>query len=102
MILAIAQALAAGTRDHDAEAPPGSYEDKTTVVPPWKQRSWQNVERFNRCHAQKYRNIDYRQYRTGHLYAPARCQQRVRSGNDPVLVAAGNGIVAAVVANAGR
>lgn len=102
-ILATAQALVVGTWDHDGEAPLGSYEDKMTVVrPERKQRSWHEDERFERCHAQNRRNIDYREYRTGHLYAPARCQQRVRSGNDPVLVAAGNGIVAAVVADAGR
>ncbi|MCC2978840.1 RcnB family protein [Sphingomonas sp. IC4-52] len=67
-----------------------------------KQCSWHKGERFDRRYAQNYRTIDYRQYRSRHLYAPARSQQQVRSGNDAVLVAVSSGIVAAALANALR
>jgi len=63
---------------------------------------WQRGQRFDRRHAQNYREIDYRQYRGRHLYAPPRGYHWVRSGNDAVLVAVSSGIIGAVLAGALR
>ena len=65
-------------------------------------RSWQRGQRFDRRHAQNYRELDYRQYRGSHLYAPPRGYHWVRSGNDAVLVAVTSGIIGAVLAGALR
>jgi Ni/Co efflux regulator RcnB len=65
-------------------------------------RSWQRGQRFDRRHAQNYRELDYRQYRGRHLYAPPRGYHWVRSGNDAVLVAVTSGIIGAVLAGALR
>ena len=62
------------------------------------QRQWRKGQRFDRRYAQNYRSIDYRQYRNQRLYAPARGQQWVRSGNDAVLINGSNGLIAAVLA----
>ena len=65
-------------------------------------RSWRRGERFDRSRAQNYRELDYRQYRGRHLYAPPRGYRWVRSGNDAVLVAVSSGIIGAVLAGALR
>lgn len=63
-------------------------------------RSWQRGQRFDSRYAQNYRELDYRQYRGRHLYAPPRGYHWVRSGNDAVLVAVTGGIIGAVLAGA--
>ena len=63
---------------------------------------WQRGQRFDRRHATNYREIDYRQFRGRHLYAPPRGYHWVRSGNDAVLVAVSSGIIGAVLAGALR
>jgi len=65
-------------------------------------RGWQRGQRFDRNRAQNYRELDYRQYRGRHLYAPPRGYHWVRSGNDAVLVAVSSGIIGAVLAGALR
>ena len=65
-------------------------------------RGWRQGERFDRSRAQNYRELDYRQYRGRHLYAPPRGYHWVRSGNDAVLVAVSSGIIGAVLAGALR
>ena len=65
-------------------------------------RGWQRGQRFDRRQAQNYRELDYRQYRGRHLYAPPRGYHWVRSGNDAVLVAVTSGIIGAVLAGALR
>ena len=63
-------------------------------------RSWRKGQRFDRRYATNYRQIDYRQYRGRHLYAPPRGYQWVQSGNDAVLVAVASGLIGAVLAGA--
>lgn len=63
-------------------------------------RSWQRGQRFDSRYAQNYRELDYRQYRGRHLYAPPRGYHWVQSGNDAVLVAVTGGIIGAVLAGA--
>jgi Ni/Co efflux regulator RcnB len=64
--------------------------------------SWRKGERFDRRYASNYRQIDYRQYRGRHLYAPPRGYQWVQSGNDAVLVAVTSGLIGAVLSGALR
>lgn len=61
---------------------------------------WAKGQRFDRRYAQNYREIDYRQYRNRHLYAPPRGYHWVQSGNDAVLVAITGGVIGAVLAGA--
>ena len=65
-------------------------------------RGWKRGQRFDRRHATNYREIDYRQYRGRHLYAPPHGYHWVRSGNDAVLVAVSSGIIGAVLSGALR
>lgn len=65
-------------------------------------RKWNKGQRFDRRYAQNYRQIDYRQYRGRHLYAPPRGYQWVQSGNDAVLVAITSGLIGAVLSGALR
>jgi Ni/Co efflux regulator RcnB len=65
-------------------------------------RNWRKGERFDRRYAGNYRQIDYRQYRGRHLYAPPRGYCWVRSGNDAVLIAMTSGLVGAVLSGALR
>ena len=64
--------------------------------------AWAKGQRFDRRYAQNYRELDYRQYRGRHLYAPPRGYHWVRSGNDAVLVALTGGVIGAVLAGALR
>ena len=64
--------------------------------------AWRKGQRFDRRYAQNYRELDYRQYRGRHLYAPPRGYHWVRSGNDAVLVAVTSGVIGAVLAGALR
>ena len=63
-------------------------------------RGWAKGQRFDRRYAQNYRELDYRQYRGRHLYAPPRGYHWVRSGNDAVLVALAGGLIGAVIGGA--
>jgi Ni/Co efflux regulator RcnB len=65
-------------------------------------RKWGKGQRFDRRYAQNYRQIDYRQYRGRHLYAPPRGYQWVQSGNDAVLIAVTSGLIGAVLSGALR
>ena len=65
-------------------------------------RKWTKGQRFDRRYAQNYRQIDYRQYRGRHLYAPPRGYQWVQSGNDAVLIAVTSGLIGAVLSGALR
>jgi Ni/Co efflux regulator RcnB len=64
--------------------------------------NWRKGERFDRRYASNYRQIDYRQYRGRHLYAPPRGYQWVQSGNDAVLIAVTSGLIGAVLSGALR
>ena len=75
---------------------------KRTVVRQPTHRNWARGQRFDRRYAPNYREIDYRRYRTHHLYAPPRGYHWVRSGNDAVLVGVTSGLVAAVLSGAIR
>lgn len=89
------------TRTVVKQRPNGTVVQKTTVRRGPTYRTWRQGQRFDRRYAQNYRVIDYRQYRSRHLYAPGRGQQWVRSGRDAVLVA-GNGNILRVVPRAFR
>lgn len=69
---------------------------------PQYRTDWRKGERFDRRHARNYRQIDYRQYRGRHLYAPPRGYQWVQSGNDAVLIAITSGVIGAVLGGALR
>ena len=73
-----------------------------TVARNVQSHGWQRGQRFDRRHAQNYREIDYRQFRGRHLYAPPRGYHWVQSGNDAVLVAVTSGVIGAVLAGALR
>ncbi|WBH16624.1 RcnB family protein [Sphingomonas radiodurans] len=64
-------------------------------------RGWRKGQRFDRRQATNYRVVDYRQFRQRRLYAPARGQQWVRSGNDAILIG-GNNQILNIIANALR
>ena len=73
-----------------------------TVVRKQTNRDWHRGDRFDYRQARNYRQVDYRQYRSRHLYAPPRGYRWVQSGNDAVLVGITSGIIGAVLANALR
>lgn len=63
-------------------------------------RQWQRGQRFDRRHAQNYRQIDYRHYARRGVYAPPRGYQWVQSGNDAVLISLASGLIGAVIGGA--
>lgn len=75
---------------------------RTVSRQPQHRSNWRQGERFDRRYASNYRQIDYRQYRGRHLYAPPRGYQWVQSGNDAVLVAVTSGLIGAVLSGALR
>lgn len=79
----------------------GSYERRTVTRKP-AYRAWHRGERFDRRHAANYRQVDWRQYRGRHLYAPPRGYRWVQSGNDALLVAVASGVIGAVIGGALR
>lgn len=75
---------------------------RTVSRQPQHRGNWRKGERFDRRYASNYRQIDYRQYRGRHLYAPPRGYQWVQSGNDAVLIAVTSGLIGAVLSGALR
>jgi Ni/Co efflux regulator RcnB len=78
------------------QRPNGTVVQKTTVSRQNNYRAFRQGQRFDRRYARNYRVVDYRQYRGQRLYAPARGQQWVRSGNDALLIS-GNGNILRVI-----
>jgi Ni/Co efflux regulator RcnB len=81
------------------DGPYGREVSRTTVR---QTRQWTRGQRFDRRYASRYRQVDWRQYRGRHLYAPPRGYHWVQSGNDAVLVAIASGVIGAVVGGALR
>ena len=100
MVASVADAQVHRTTTTVRERPNGrTVVTQRTVARPGN-HAWRKGQRFDRRYATNYRELDYRQYRGRHLYAPPRGYHWVRSGNDAVLVGVTSGLIGAVLAGA--